>query len=59
MLAAVDMKEEQVNKTSCSPVHSGVGWSCKVDGEYCTVLICSIDFFACYGSVSRSDVTFH
>lgn len=59
MLAAVDMKAEQVNKPSCSSVHPGVGWSCKGDGEYCTVLIWSIDFFAYYGLVSSSNMMFH
>lgn len=32
----MDVKEEQVNKPSCSSVHMG-GWSGTLDGEYCTV----------------------
>lgn len=32
MIPAVDMKEEEVNKLSCSAVG---GWSGDHDGEYC------------------------
>lgn len=32
MLPAVDVKEEEVNKLSCSAVH--LGWSGAIDGEY-------------------------
>lgn len=32
MIPAVDVKEEEVNKLSCSPVHVG-GWSVSLDGE--------------------------
>ena len=33
MMPAVDVKEEEVNKLSCSSVHVG-GWSVNLDGEH-------------------------
>lgn len=45
VLPAVDVKEEEGNKPSCSSVHLG-GWSGTLDGEYCAVSPRSIVFFA-------------
>lgn len=45
MLPAVHVKEEEVNKPSCSAVHLG-GWSGAIDGGYCAVSPWSIVFFA-------------